>query len=142
MNKALIDYIGYLLFEQDSQLPGNIPLRLRSERQLLESHEGKLQAEQSVQTEIEVGKDAIYLTYRLPDGHSVRYVNQVKDVECRMNNDFTINSILYKTVLNGDGQQATEGQFMLQCLDDQLVLIGEKMLTKDGGRDKTYYQIC
>jgi hypothetical protein len=125
MKKELVDYIGSLLFGTSD----GAPLQLKSEKQFVVAHDGSLQREQSVLTDILVAKEAIYLTYRLPDGHTARFVNAVTDVDCEVNSDFTIGSIVYKTVDATSGKEAGKKEttlFILNCEEDRMSFFEEK----------------
>ena len=124
MKKELVDHIGTLLFGAGN----DTPLQLTSEKQYVVAQDGSLQREQSVLTDIVVAKEAIYLTYRLPDGNTVRFVNAVTDVDCEVNNDFTIGSIVYKTVdaTNDKNGQKQTTLFILNCVEDKMSFFEQK----------------
>jgi hypothetical protein len=79
-----------------------------------------------------VDKDAIYLSYLLPDGREACFVNAVKQVDCTMNSDYTIRSIVYETE-----QQLL---FTLQCEEDGVKFYEDNDQLADKG--KTLFEIC
>lgn len=129
MNRELIDHIGSLLFGHE----GNPKvLQLKSKKQFHVRQDGSLEKEQSVLTDIVVGKEAIYLNYVLPDGHTVSFVNAVAEVECEVDCNYTVGCIVYKTLPHENDQRSL---FTLFCDDDRLIFFGEKE------NEKTVFEI-
>lgn len=123
MKKEIVDYIGCLLFGNGEINGGKGALRLHSERQFRVGPDGRLENTASVLTDIVVDKDAIYLHYLLPDGREVRFANAVKQVDCTMNSDYTIRSIVYEAEparWEPDGAERKRLLFTLQCEEDQV----------------------
>lgn len=144
MRKELVDYIGNLLFGNEAAAEGHHTLHLHSEKQFRVNSEGRLEKEQSVLTNIVVDKDAIYLNYLLPDGKEVCFVNAVKQVDCTMNNDYTIGSIIYlaepvkQSTLHTKEEEPL--RFTLQCNEDG-VRFYEDMSARSGNGNKTLFEI-
>lgn len=137
MNRELIDHIGSLLFGHE----GNPKmLQLKSKKQFQVRQDGSLEKEQSVLTDITVGKEAIYMTYVLPDGNTVRFVNAVTEVECEVDCNYKVGCIVYKTI--ADNQFTDQRSlFTLFCDDDKLIFFGEK---EQGGMEtveKTFFEV-
>lgn len=133
MQKELVDYIGSLLFSQAGAVNAAQKLHLHSEKQFRVNRDGRLEQEQSVLTNIVVDKDAIYLSYLLPDGREACFVNTVKQVDCTMNSDYTIRSIVYETE-----QQLL---FTLQCEEDGVKFYEDNDKLAGKG-SKTLFEIC
>lgn len=138
MRKELVDYIGNLLFGNEEAAEGHNTLHLHSEKQFRVNSEGRLEKEQSVLTNIVVDKDAIYLNYLLPDGKEVCFVNAVKQVDCTINSDYTVGSIVYETETSGTEKQKL--LFTLQCSEDG-VKFYEDVPAATGAGDKTLFEI-
>ncbi len=135
MNRELIDHIGSLLFGHEG---GHKELLLKSKKQFQVRQDGSLEKEQSVITDIVVGKEAIYLTYCLPDGHIVKYVNAVTEVECEVDCNYKVGCITYKTIPVENEQQSL---FTLFCDDDRLIFFGEKEHDASEMVEKTFFEI-
>jgi hypothetical protein len=135
MNRELIDHIGSLLFGHEG---GHKELLLKSKKQFQVRQDGSLEKEQSVITDILVGKEAIYLTYRLPDGHIVKYVNAVTEVECEVDCNYKVGCIVYKTTPEENEQRSL---FTLFCDDDRLIFFGEKENDAREMVEKTFFEI-
>lgn len=135
MNRELIDHIGSLLFGHED---GRKELLLKSKKQFQVRQDGSLEKEQSVITDIVVGKEAIYLTYRLPDGHIVKYVNAVTEVECEVDCNYKVGCITYKTT---PVENEPQSLFTLFCDDDRLIFFGEKENDASEMVEKTFFEI-
>lgn len=125
MKNNLVDFVGGWLFaENDPSKPETICLK--SEHQCKVSKEGYLEGWQSVPAMIVVGKDAISTTWWLPDGQELCCTRAVTHIDCIMNNDYSVRSIIYET----EPAEATAGRqkilFILQCEDDQVMMVGEQ----------------
>ncbi|MBO9563007.1 MAG: hypothetical protein J7621_09550 [Niastella sp.] len=143
MKKEIVDYIGCLLFGNGA---GNHQgqLQLHSERQFRVGPDGRLDNTASVLTNIIVDKEAIYLHYQLPDGREVRFANAVKQVDCTMNSDYTIRSIVYETEpvkWEQAGQGGPRLLFTLQCEEDG-VKFYEDHSAITGTGNKVMFEIC
>jgi hypothetical protein len=135
MNRELIDHIGSLLFGHE----GNQKvLQLKSKKQFQVRHDGSLEKEQSVITDIVVGKEAIYLNYILPDGNTVSFVNAVTEVECEVDCNYKVGCIVYKTTPFENHQRSL---FTLFCDDDKLIFFGEKENEEKEMVEKTFFEI-
>jgi len=133
MRKELVDYVGTLLFGQPGAAGTEQQLHLHSEKQFRVNSDGRLEQEQSVLTNIIVDNNAIRLHYLLPDGKEVSFVNAVRQVDCMMNSDYTIRSIVYETE-----QQLL---FTLQCEEDGVKFYEDN--TAVAGKDnKVLFEIC
>jgi hypothetical protein len=143
MKKELVDYIGSLLFGHTGAADPAQKLYLHSERQFRVNGEGRLEQEQSVLTNIVVDKDAIYLSYLLPDGREACFVNAVKQVDCTMNSDYSIRSITYEA--EPVKMEQTDKQhrllFTLQYEEDS-VKFYEANDGDAGKGSKTLFEIC
>jgi hypothetical protein len=143
MKKEIVDYIGCLLFGNGA---GNHEgqLQLHSERQFRFGPDGRLDNTASVLTNILVDKEAIYLHYQLPDGREVRFANAVKHVDCTMNSDYTIRSIVYETE-PVKWEQADQGRprllFTLQCEEDGVKFYEDNEGVAGTG-NKVLFEIC
>ena len=151
MNRKLIDHIGSLLFGHEG---GQKTLQLKSRKQFQVRRDGSLEKEQSVVTDIMVGKDAIYMTYLLPDGNKVSFVNAVTEVECEVDCNYKVGCIVYKTIPDlqspidpSTGALAQEdindqrSLFTLFCDDDRLIFFGEKENDERESVEKTFFEI-
>lgn len=132
MNRELIDHIGSLLFGHEGN---HKVLQLKSKKQFQVRQDGSLEKEQSVMTDIVVGKEAIYLNYILPDGNTVSYVNAVSEVECEVDCNYKVGCIVYKTK---DDQHSL---FTLFCDDDKLIFFGEKENDTREMVEKTFFEV-
>lgn len=144
MKKELVDYIGCLLFGNQEMNGMNRQLHLHSERQFRVGPDGRLENTASVLTNILVDKEAIYLHYLLPDGREVRFANAVKQVDCTMNSDYTVRSIVYETEpvkWDQDGQRSPRLLFTLQCEEDG-VKFYEDNDGEAGKGNKVLFEIC
>jgi hypothetical protein len=135
MNRELIDHIGSLLFGHEGSQK---TLQLKSQKQFQVRHDGSLEKEQSVLTDIVVGKEAIYMTYKLPDGNTVCFVNAVTEVECEVDCNYTVGCIVYKTIPVENEQRSL---FTLFCDDDRLIFFGEKENDTRETVEKTFFEI-
>ena len=141
MKKELVDYIGFLLFGNENAVK---QLQLKSEKQFRVNRDGSLEKEQSVITDIIVGKEAIYLNYRLPDGNTVSFVNAITEVDYQVNNDYTIGSIIYKTKASNrklykEGEE--DDLFILRCEDNAIQLLGGKAGINTSAAGRICYEI-
>lgn len=130
MNRELIDHIGSLLFGHEGN---HKTLQLKSKKQFQVRNDGSLEKEQSVLTDIEVAKEAIYFTYKLPDGNTVRFKNPVTEVECEVDCNYTVGCIVYKN--------DQRNLFTLFCDDDKLIFFGEKENEEREMVEKTFFEI-
>jgi hypothetical protein len=135
MNRELIDHIGSLLFGHEGN---HKVLQLKSKKQFQVRQDGSLAEEQSVLTDITVGKDAIYFTCQLPDGNTIRLVNSVSEVEYEVDCNYTVGCIVYKTVPVENDHPAL---YTLFCDDDRLIFFGEKELEANEMVQKTFFEI-
>lgn len=144
MKKEIVDYIGCLLFGNQEANNIDKQLHLHSERQFRVGADGRLENTASVLTNILVDKEAIYLHYLLPDGREVRFANAVKQVDCTMNSDYTIRSIIYETEPVKE-EQADQRKprllFTLQCEEDG-VKFYEDNDGEAGTSNKVLFEIC
>jgi hypothetical protein len=131
MNRELIDHIGSLLFGHEGN---HKVLQLKSKKQFQVRTDGSLEKEQSVITDIVVGKEAIYLNYLLPDGNTVSFVNAFTEVECEVDCNYKVGCIVYK----GNDQRSL---FTLFCDDDRLIFFGEKENESQETVEKTFFEI-
>lgn len=144
MKKEFTDYVGFLLFGNEGKDQAEQKLQLRSERQYHVGADGRLENTASVLTNILVDKDAIYLHYLLPDGREVRFANTVKQVDCTMNSDYTIRTIVYETEpvkKEQAGQGGCRLLFTLQCEEDG-VRFYEDNEGEAGISNKVLFEIC
>ena len=144
MKKEIVDYIGCLLFGNQEANKTDQQLHLHSERQFRVGPDGRLENTASVLTDILVDKEAIYLRYLLPDGREVRFANAVKQVDCTMNSDYTIRSIVYETEpvkWEQNGQGRARLLFTLQCGEDG-VRFYEDNDGETGTGNKVLFEIC
>lgn len=121
MKKEIVDYIGCLLFGSQDPAGTGGQLRLHSEKQFRVGADGRLENAASVLTDITVDSQTIYLHYVLPDGSVTRFANAVKQVDCMLNADYTIGSIVYEAEpLQGAEAGGVPGSllFTLQCEED------------------------
>lgn len=137
MNRELIDHIGSLLFGHEGN---HKDLQLTSKKQFQVRTDGSLEKEQSVITDIVVGKEAIYLTYKLPDGNTVRFVNSVTEVECEVDCNYKVGCIVYKTI-PGNKLNDQRSLFTLFCDDDRLIFFGEKESEEKEMVEKTFFEV-
>src|SRR5690606_37892750 len=107
-------------------------LQLKSTKQFHARQAGSLEKEQSVLPDIVVGKDAIYLSYVLPDGHTVSFVSAVAEGAREVDCTSTVGCIVYKTLPHENDQRSL---FTLFCDDDRLIFVGEKE------NEKTVFEI-
>lgn len=137
MNRKLIDHIGSLLFGHEGTQQ---TLQLKSQKQFQVRRDGSFEKEQSVITDIMVGKEAIYMTYLLPDGNKVSFVNAVTEVECEVDCNYKVGCIVYKTI---PGQDVNDQRslFTLFCDDDRLIFFGEKENDTREIIEKTFFEI-
>lgn len=144
MKKEIVDYIGCLLFGNKDAGNSEGQLQLHSERQFRVGPDGRLENTASVLTNILVDKEAIYLHYQLPDGREVRFANAVKQVDCTMNSDYTIRSIVYETE-PVKWEQTGEGRprllFTLQCEEDGVKFYEDHSAIAGTG-NKVLFEIC
>jgi hypothetical protein len=144
MKKEIVDYIGGLLFGHQDTTGMDRPLHLHSEKQFRVGSDGRLENTASVLTNILVDKEAIYLHYLLPDGREVRFVNAVKQVDCTINSDYTIRSIVYETE-PVKWEKAGPGKprllFTLQCEEDGIKFY-EDNDGETGNGNKVLFEIC
>jgi len=150
MKKEIVDYIGSLLFAASDTDAASRALHLHSEKQFRVGADGRLENTASVLTDITVDREAIYLHYALPDGTVVRFANAVKQVDCTMNADYTIGSIVYEAEPLKDGwdaaslksneQAALSGRllFTLQCDEDAVRFYEDQ----DGPAGRVLFEIC
>jgi hypothetical protein len=137
MNRELIDHIGSLLFGHE----GNPKvLQLKSNKQFQVRNDGSLDKEQSVITDIVVGKEAIYLNYLLPDGNRVSFVNAVTEVECEVDCNYKVGCIVYKTIPDSRLEDQ-RSLFTLFCDDDRLIFFGEKENEAKEMVEKTFFEV-
>lgn len=144
MKKEIVDYIGCLLFGNQETNGMSRQLHLHSERQFRVGTDGRLENSASVLTDIVVDKEAIYLHYLLPDGREVRFANAVKQVDCTMNSDYTIRSIVYETEpvkWEQAGQSRPRLLFTLQCEEDGIKFY-EDNEGEAGKCNKVLFEIC
>jgi hypothetical protein len=144
MKKEIVDYIGGLLFGNQELNGMNGQLHLHSEKQFRVGPDGRLENTASVLTNILVDKEAIYLHYLLPDGREVRFANAVKHVDCTMNSDYTVRTIVYETEpvkREQDGQDSPRLLFTLQCEEDG-VRFYEDNEGEAGISNKVLFEIC
>ena len=144
MKKEIVDHIGCLLFGNQVQNGMSEPLHLHSEKQFRVGAGGKLENTASVLTDIWVDQEAIYLHYLLPDGREVRFANTVKQVDCTMNSDYTIRTIVYETE-PAKREKAAQGGcrllFTLHCEEDG-VKFYEDNEGEAGISNKVLFEIC
>ncbi|WP_276481874.1 hypothetical protein [Paraflavitalea pollutisoli] len=144
MKKEIVDYIGCLLFgNQDTAGTGG-QLHLHSEKQFRVGADGRLENAASVLTDITVDQQTIYLHYVLPDGSVARFANAVKQVDCTLNADYTIGSIVYEAEpLQGASTGGEPGSllFTLQCEED-VVRFYEDQRGKAGYANRVLFEIC
>lgn len=141
MKKEIVDHIGCLLFGSQVQHGMREPLHLHSEKQFRVGPGGKLESTASVLTDIWVDQETIYLHYLLPDGQEVRFANKVKQVDCTMNSDYTVRSIVYETEPVQTGQVRPRLLFTLQCEEDS-VKFYEANEGEAGISNKVMFEIC
>lgn len=137
MNRELIDHIGSLLFGHEGN---HKALQLKSKKQFQVRNDGSLEKEQSVITDILVDKEAIYLTYKLPDGNTVRFVNAVTEVECEVDCNYKVGCIVYKTIPDTELHDQ-RSLFTLFCDDDRLIFFGEKENEAKEMVEKTFFEV-
>lgn len=129
MTKNLVDFVGGWLFAENDH-SGSESICLKSEHQCKVSKDGYLEGWQSVPAMIVVRKDAISTTWSLPDGQELRCTRAVTHIDCIMNNDYSVRSIIYET----ESEEAASGWqkvlFILQCEDDQVMMVGEQDTAK------------
>lgn len=139
MRNDLVDFVGGWLFSGDDH-SGPATICLRSEHQCRVSKDGRLERWQAVPAMIVLGKDAICMTWSLPDGQEVHCTRAVKHIDCVMNNDYTVRSIVYETE---PADVAVTGQqkylFTLQCEDDAILIAGEHDTMRG---NKIFFEIC
>ena len=138
MNRELIDHIGSLLFGHEGN---HKELQLTSKKQFQVRTDGSLEKEQSVLTDIVVGKEAIYFTYKLPDGNTVRFVNAVTEVECEVDCNYKVGCIVYKTIPDTQLKDEHRSLFTLFCDDDRLIFFGEKENETTELVEKTFFEV-
>lgn len=139
MNRELIDHIGSLLFGHEGN---HKVLQLKSRKQFQVRQDGSLEKEQSVLTDIVVGKEAIYMTYLLPDGNTVSFMNAVTEVECEVDCNYKVGCIVYKTKPDSEARTADQRSlFTLFCDDDRLIFFGEKENDTREMVEKTFFEI-
>lgn len=137
MNRELIDHIGSLLFGHEGN---HKSLQLTSKKQFQVRTDGTMEKEQSVITDIVVEKEAIYLTYKLPDGNTVRFVNAVTEVECEVDCNYKVGCIVYKTIPDSKLNDQ-RSLFTLFCDDDRLIFFGEKENEAKEPVGKTFFEV-
>lgn len=135
MKKEIVDYIGSLLFAGDE---AGRALHLHSERQFRVGADGRLENTASVLTDITVDREAIYLHYALPDGTIVRFANAVKQVDCTINADYTIGSIVYEAEPVKEGTAGKKLLFTLQCDEDAVRFYEDQ----EGPAGRVLFEIC
>jgi len=135
MKKEIVDYIGSLLFAGEET---GRSLHLHSERQFRVGADGQLENTASVLTDITVDREAIYLHYALPDGTIVRFANAVKQVDCTINADYTIGSIVYEAEPVKDGAAGKKLLFTLQCDEDSVRFYEDQ----EGPASRVLFEIC
>jgi hypothetical protein len=86
-----------------------------------------------------VEKDAICMTYLLPDGHEVSFKSAITDIDCRMNGDYTIDKIVCNTT---PAVGRTESSlFVLECYEDSLRFFGERKDNDSILTERTFFEI-
>lgn len=144
MKKEIVDYIGCLLFGSNDTTGTGGQLHLHSEKQFRVGADGRLENAASVLTDITVDRQTIYLHYVLPDGSVVRFANAVKQVDCTLNADYTVGSIVYEAEpLAGESAGNDQGSllFTLQCEEDA-VRFYEDHRGQAGQGNRVLFEIC
>ena len=135
MKKDVTDFIGSLLFDGNVKETRPTQLHFRSEKQIHINKLGLAEKEQSVLTDIYVAKDAVYMSYTLPDGNEVSFTTPLSDIECDFANDYYISRIV--CTASNDPSPDSNSVFVLECGEDSCRFFEQKRV----GAERTYFEI-
>lgn len=131
MKKEVTDFIGSLLFHDNR----GSQLHFRSEKQVHINNLGLPDKEQSVLTDIRMGKDAVYMSYTLADGNEVSFTTPLSDIQCDFENDYYIGKII--CTASGELSPDANKVYVLECGEDSCRFFGQKA----AGAERTYFEI-